>query len=185
MSLDPSVTHMAQEGLVTFMIAERPFAIPIGLVREINRQLDLTKVYQAPRCVRGLVNLRGQIVTVVDLSERIGLGASEVGEKIRLVVLKETSDLRGEIAPGVGVADDPIGFLVDSISDVLSPERDDLESPPSNLDQSEGRHLIAVCKTEAMTVGVLNPASLIKSIVTGSDLPDPVSPPSLDAAVAG
>jgi len=174
-SLDTGVTRLAQEGLVTFMIAERPFAIPIGLVREINRHLDLTKVHKAPRCVRGLVNLRGQIVTVVDLSERIGLGMSDVNEESRLVVLKENADLKGEQVPGVAAADDPVGFLVDSISDVLSPDREDLESPPPNLDQSEGRHLIAVCKTEAMTVGVLNPASLIKSVTGGVDAPEAIS----------
>ena len=70
---------------------------------------------------------------------------------------------------GVGTAEDSIGFLVDGISDVLTPKRGDLESPPSNLDQSEGRHMIGVCKTATDTVGILNPTSIVRSVVSGLD----------------
>lgn len=169
MTLDTQILKMAEEGLVTFKVADRFFAIPIGLVREINRQLDMTRVYQAPKCIRGLVNLRGQIVTVMDLGERVGVGVRRISEESRLVVLKENADLRSDLPPEIRTADDSIGLLVDEISDVLTPERSDLESPPPNLKQSEGRHMVAVCKTCSATVGILNPASLVKSVISASE----------------
>ncbi|MCB9726383.1 MAG: purine-binding chemotaxis protein CheW [Spirochaetaceae bacterium] len=167
MTLEAGIEGTCRAGLVTFRIGGRCFAVPIVLVREINRQLQMTPVHRAPASVRGLVNLRGQIVTVMDLGRRLGLGPVEIGEKSRMVVLKENSMLRGDVAAGLRTAEDSIGFLVDEIADILTPEDRDLESPPPNLDQTDGRHVVAVCKTEESIVSVLNPAAIIRSEIQG------------------
>ena len=164
MKLDASVIEISGEGLVSFKIDERLFAIPIGLVREINRHLELTRVHRAPFCIRGLVNLRGQIVTVMDLGERLGFGRREIQPASRLVVLKENDALRAQLPQGVGTDDATIGLLVDEISDVLNPGEEDLEAPPPHLEAAERKFLLSVCKTQGSTVSVLNPAALFESI---------------------
>lgn len=177
MSLETSVVEISGEGLVSFKIDERLFAIPIGLAREINRHLELTRVHRAPSCIRGLVNLRGQIVTVMDLGERLGFGRREIKPDSRLVVLKENGALRARIPQGVGTDDSTIGLLVDQISDVLNPSEDDLEPPPPHLDAAERKFLLSVCKTQRSTVSILNPAALFESIEAAPD----VSPEALGA----
>ena len=74
---------------------------------------------------------------------------------------------KADVAAGLRTAEDSIGFLVDEIADILTPEDRDLESPPPNLDQTDGRHVVAVCKTEESIVSVLNPAAIIRSEIQG------------------
>lgn len=162
MNLDPRLIEIACEGLVSFRLEDQPFAIPISLVREINRHLELTHVHRSPASVRGLVNLRGQIVTVVDFGECLGFGPRPITETSRLVVLKESADLHDNLPEGIGTEDATIGLLVDRISDVLSPKAQDIEPPPPHLRAFEHPYVIAVCKTATHTVGVLNPAALVE-----------------------
>lgn len=171
MSLDSNLIELMCEGLVSFRIENRLFAIPIGLVREINRHLDLTRVHRTPPSLRGLVNLRGQVVTVVDLGDCLGFGLRTITEDSRLVVLKENVDLSSRFPEEIGTDDSTVGLLVDRISDVLSPSSRDLEAPPPHLHADERSFLIAVCKTASSTVGIVNPAAIVKktaAATTGS-----------------
>lgn len=162
MTLDVDFIDLMCEGLVSFRIEQRLFAIPIGLVREINRHLDLTRVHRTPPSLRGLVNLRGQVVTVVDLGDCLGFGRRPITEDSRLVVLKENIDVSSRFPEGVGTDDSTVGLLVDRISDVVSPRPTDLEPPPPHLDAEERAFLIAVCKTSSSTVGIVNPTAIVQ-----------------------
>ena len=152
-----SVDH----GLACFYLDDDLFAINIRLVREINPHLDITPTRTAPPYVSGLINLRGQIVTVIDLGERLGIGKREIGPKSRLVILKTNAELGPLQDEGLATSDDKIGVLVDRIADVITPEADDLEPPPPNLSRIAGENLFGVCKTSDHTVGILNPTQII------------------------
>ncbi|MEM7412902.1 MAG: chemotaxis protein CheW [Myxococcota bacterium] len=152
------ILRLARSGLVGFEVAGHLLSIPIGFVREVNQQLDLTPVRRAPSYLRGLVNLRGQVVTVVDLGVRLGAPRREITASSRLVVLKTTAEfMDGEIA------DDKMGFLVDRITDIVTPSRSDLEAPPANLSARAAPYVVGVCKTRSSALGILNPKPLLSA----------------------
>lgn len=158
----PYTTEAIVHGLATFELADASFALHIRLVREINRHLELTRVSRAPRHVRGLVNLRGQLITVVDLAARLGLSPREIKDDSHLIVLKTNAELVEIGAPELATADDKIGLLVDRIGDVVSPREADLEAPPAHLHEVDSAFLRGVCKVAARTVGILDAKALLQ-----------------------
>jgi len=92
--------------LLTFRLADTPYAVPVERVREIVRVYEITPVPRVPDWVRGVVALRGEVVQVVDLRMRIGLSASEPSRRSRIIVLH-------------GDDDAVTGMLVDEVQDVL------------------------------------------------------------------
>jgi purine-binding chemotaxis protein CheW len=102
---------------VTFKVEDYLLGVEIGQVREVNRVLSGTPVQHARAHVMGLVNLRGQIVTLFDLGLRLGLGPRRLTSRTHNVVLKR----------------EDVGLVVDEIGEVMEVAVDDLEGPPANL----------------------------------------------------
>lgn len=120
--------------LVTFHIAREEFAVNILDVREINRMMDITRVPHAPDFVEGVINLRGQVIPVVDLRKRFGLPAGERDKHTRIVVV--------ELGAKV------VGFLVDSVSEVLRVSTSLVEPPPALASGIESDYIRGVVKLE-------------------------------------
>jgi purine-binding chemotaxis protein CheW len=91
--------------LVTFVLDREEFGIPIGQVREVIRVSDITRVPQARPHVRGVTNLRGRILAVVEIRTRMGLPVAEITPRSRVVV--------------VGIRERMLGILVDGVSQVV------------------------------------------------------------------
>lgn len=135
----------------SFNLEENLFGIDVLLIKEINRNLEITPVDRAPELVVGLMNLRGQIVTVVDLGIRLGLGKREITPKTRCIVLKTTSELEHKKTEGIVVdntSNDLIGLLVDGIGDMVTVEEEVIEPPPSNVSGVHAKYLEGVVKLE-------------------------------------
>jgi len=128
--------------LVTFYIGDACCGIDILQVQEINRLVEVTCVPLAPEYVKGIINLRGQITTVIDLGKRLGL-PSEQKMKFRKNII-------------VCCENEFIGLLVDSIDDVVSAERDHMEKPPLNMNALQGQYVEAILKTEKQLISILN-----------------------------
>lgn len=86
--------------LVTFDLLGEEFGVPILDVREIIQMLDITPVPNAPAFVEGVINLRGQIIPIVDLRKRFNLDAAETTEKNRIVVVEVNYNTLGLIVDG-------------------------------------------------------------------------------------
>ncbi|MBY0405682.1 MAG: chemotaxis protein CheW, partial [Cyanobacteria bacterium] len=84
---------MATRSFATFHLNEQLFGIDILLIREINKQLDISIVPHSPNYIRGLVNLRGQIVTILDLNKRLSLGDSVLSGNSHNVILKTEAEV--------------------------------------------------------------------------------------------
>jgi len=121
---------------VTFRVGQQLMGLEILLVREINQLLETTYVQHAPDFVVGLVNLRGQIVTIFDLARRLRLPSVGLGEETHNIILKSNSELspirsrerREDLATG----DDLVGLRVDGIGDVLDVDQTAIEPIPAN-----------------------------------------------------
>ena len=126
----------------TFLLDGLYFGIEVLKVQEVLRQQPTTPVPLAPPMVRGLINLRGQIVTAVDLRTRLWLSARD-GEEPPMNVVVRTAD---------GV----VSLLVDAIDDVVEASADDFEAPPETV-QARLHHLVrGVYKLPARLLLVLD-----------------------------
>jgi len=120
--------------LVSFKIGEEEFGVDILKVQEINRMLEITKVPNAPSFVEGVVNLRGRIITVVDLRSRLDMPRVDHNAKTRIVV--------------VDLGSRTVGFIVDEVSEVLRIPRDITEPPPPMVANVDTDYITAVGKLE-------------------------------------
>ena len=92
--------------LLSFELAGAPYAVPVERVREIVRMRPVTPVPRTPEEVRGVISLRGEMIELIDLRRRLGLGSIEPSRRTRIIVTK-TSD------------DEVVGLLVDAVREVL------------------------------------------------------------------
>lgn len=120
--------------LVTFHVGDEEFGVEILEVREINRMMEITRVPHAPDFVEGVINLRGQVIPVVDLRKRFGLQAVERDKSARIVVVE--------------LGERVVGFLVDSVSEVLRVSRNLVEPPPPIVGGIDAAYIEAVVKLE-------------------------------------
>ena len=106
---------------LTFLLGGEMFAVGILNVKEIIEYGHLTEIPMMPPFIRGVINLRGAVVPVVDLSARFGHARSEVGKRSCIVIVEVSEgDLRHDI-----------GILVDAVSEVLEIPGSEIEPPPS------------------------------------------------------
>jgi purine-binding chemotaxis protein CheW len=126
----------------TFTLDRYFFGVEVHRVQEVIRYQDMTRVPIAPAEVSGLINLRGQIVTALDLRRRLGLAPRPEGT-LPMNVVARTEE---------GV----VSFLVDEIGDVLEVSPDLLERPPENLDRSVHGLLTGVYKLEGRLLLILD-----------------------------
>ncbi len=126
----------------TFYVGDLFFGVEVVKVQEVLRYQEMTKVPLAPDVVQGLINLRGQIVTALDMRRRIGLAARPA----------ETTPMNLVLRSDEGA----VSLLVDEIGDVLEVEADCYEPVPETL-PAEQRQLIAgVCKLDGRLLLVLD-----------------------------
>lgn len=140
----------------TFHCKDRLFGLEILTIREIIRGLDITAVPRSAAHIRGLINLRGQVVTILDLAARLGMEPTELSDQSHIVVLKTGSD--GAVT---GIPSDPVGFLVDAIGDVVDADLSAMEAPPANLADQDDRFLSGVVQTDAGLLVLLNLRDLL------------------------
>lgn len=118
---------------LTFTLGEEVFAMDIRTVREIIQYGPMTTVPLMPDFVRGVINLRGAVVPVIDLQARFGRQRAVVGKKSCIVIFDavpnhERSEARSEGRSGERVE---LGLLVDAVSEVIEIGADAIEPPPN------------------------------------------------------
>lgn len=129
---------MSEEGkvsenqLVVFNLENEKYSVKISQVQEIIRLQDITPIPQSPPFVEGVINLRGKIVTVIDLAKKFGLGETAKTKAARIIVVEEASNV--------------VGMMVDEVSQVVRVNDDQIE-PASAIAASVGTEYIkGVCK---------------------------------------
>ena len=146
----------------TFYIGEHRFAIDILAVREINRDLQVTPARGADAHVRGLLNLRGQVVTVIDPAISLGRETRELSSESRLIVLKTNSELEQKGLDEFRTSDDLVGLLVDRISDVVTVHGREVQTPPAGrTGDPHASRVDGVIHLESELLRVLDARSLL------------------------
>lgn len=117
-----------------FYLGDTLYGYDIDLVQEINDQLDLTRVPLAPDYVLGIMNLRGQIITVIDQQKKIGLKSSQITSKSRVLIIKSGTEY--------------IGLLADRIAEVITCTEKEIAKPPSNVNGIQGKLFKGIVHTK-------------------------------------
>ncbi len=120
--------------LVTFEIGEEEYAIDILKVQEINKQLEITQIPNAPYYVKGIINLRGTVLPIVDLRTKLGITPKENDSETRIIVVE--------------LNDSKIGFIVDKVNEVLRIPASITEPPPKIITGKNSAIFNAVAKLE-------------------------------------
>ena len=152
--------------LIEFMIGERKYACDLLWVREILMLPALTPVDCAPDYCPGLIHIRGQILTAINLENRLGYTNNPVSPTARCIVFKTGIELaRLALMPeDANLADkDPAGILVDRIGDILT-ESQILPAPPKTLSGLDHACIAGVIHTASGLTTVLNIGALITPV---------------------
>ena len=132
--------------LATFRVGDVIFGIDINHVQEINRSLQVTEVPDAPKRFHGVVNLRGDVVTVINPHHVFGIEVPEGIKTRRNLIL----NIDGE----------RVGVLVDRVMDILEVEQSKLSQKPANADSIDRRYIDSVYVDEDQIVVVIHAEAL-------------------------
>jgi len=135
--------------LVTFSIGEEEFGVDILKVQEIIRTMEITKVPRAPDFVEGVINLRGKVIPIIDLRRRFGLDSREHDKHTRIIVIEINNMI--------------VGFVVDSVSEVLRIPANTVEPPPPVVAGLESEYISGVGKLEDRLLILLDLDRLLSS----------------------
>jgi purine-binding chemotaxis protein CheW len=131
---DQRAAAEATEHLATFFLAREEYGVDVRQVQEIRRVTEITGVPRAPEFIRGVINLRGRILPVLDLKRKLGLGEVESGRATRIVVVRLKERL--------------LGLLVDGASQVLKVAVSRIEPPPEEVVEKGGDYIRGVAKLD-------------------------------------
>jgi purine-binding chemotaxis protein CheW len=114
--------------LVVFKVGDEEFGVDINQVREIVRLVEITRMPKAPAFIEGVVNLRGQIVSVIDLAKRLDIPSIPRDDNTRIIIIE--------------IERNTVGMVVDSVSEVLRLSMRDIADVPALIETEVPEHYI-------------------------------------------
>jgi purine-binding chemotaxis protein CheW len=137
-----------EKQIVGFRVGRETFGVPISLVHEIVRVPDITAVPEAPDFVEGVINLRGKIISVVDLRKRFREKEVARTKKNRILVV----EVEGKM----------VGLIVDSASEVLKVPETEIELPPNVFEEGELNYVTGVGKLRGRLIIMIDLTKILQ-----------------------
>ena len=116
---------------VTFKLDNETYGINVMRVQEVLRYTEIAPVPGAPSYVLGIINLRGNVVTVIDTRQRFGLDSSDVNDNTRIVIIEADKQV--------------VGILVDSVAEVVYLRQSEIETAPNVGNEESAKFIQGVC----------------------------------------
>lgn len=163
----PTTQHLS------FTLAGEEYAVPLLRVKELVQYLPVTRLPNAAPAVRGVVNLRGRVVPVVDLAVQFGLRDTPI-TRFTCIVMLETDEA-------------VVGVLADTVNDVLDLGAGDVEPPPAFGTSASAAYLVGMGKCGARLVLLLDVARVLSAAARGAPLTEltAAAAPEAEGAPAG
>jgi purine-binding chemotaxis protein CheW len=134
---------------VVFRLGREEYAFDITSVKEIRDLEQVAKVHRSPSYIEGVMNLRGKLVTVVDLRKRLSIEARAHDDLSKIVVVE---------AP-----DAPVGFLVDEVTEVVRVGKGDIESAPAYVASGmEAEYVKGIAKMGERLITIIDPVKILE-----------------------
>jgi purine-binding chemotaxis protein CheW len=148
--------EVVQQQYLTFFLADEEYAINIRRVKEIIEYTTVTKVPKVPEWIRGVINLRGNVVPVVDLTVRFGLEESPVTKTTCIVIVEVEQDSERTV----------MGVIADAVNQVIDLAPKDIEEPPAFGTRVRLEYLFGMGKLGKKFALILN----IDSVLSNAEL---------------
>ena len=126
---ETSGQQLSEVQLVTFILGDEEYGVPISQIQEIDRVAKITKVPKAPSFIEGITNLRGEVIPVLDTRKRFELPLKQADDRTRIIIV----DLGGV----------KTGLVVDSVREVLNVARKDIAAPPEAIGSGVEKQFIS------------------------------------------
>lgn len=140
--------------VVSFALGSEEYGVDIAQVQEINRMVTITHVPRAPHFMEGVINLRGQLIPIIDLRTRFGMPRSEQSKNTRIVVTE--------------IGSKRVGMVVDSVSEVLRIPVEEIEDAPDMIAGVDTEYIRGVGKIGDRLIILLD----LGRVITGSERRD-------------
>jgi purine-binding chemotaxis protein CheW len=128
--------------VATFMVSGSLFGMDTSMVQEVVRLTTVTPVHHAASCVVGVMNLRGHISTVIDLSARLGLGPVDLTGDKRIIIVEWQNER--------------VGLVLDTMEDVLTVDRESIGPAPENVRAAQSHRMLGVFRSGDRIVAMLD-----------------------------
>jgi purine-binding chemotaxis protein CheW len=145
--MEEEIMTQTEIQLVAFKLGREEYGISILQVQEIKRMTDITRVPYTPDYIRGVMNLRGSVLPVLDLKKRLGLESNEITDDTRIVIVK--------------VDDLSVGLIVDAVSEVMTIAQENIENSQTVVTSVAANYLDGVGKLENRLLILLNLEAII------------------------
>ena len=116
---------------VTFKLDNETYGINVMRVQEVLRYTEIAAVPGAPSYVLGIINLRGNVVTVIDTRQRFGLNSGEISDNTRIVIIEADKQV--------------VGIMVDSVAEVVYLRQSEIETAPNVGNEESAKFIQGVC----------------------------------------
>ncbi len=128
--------------LVIFHVGELVCGLESIEVQELIKVQPITEVHQSDDFVKGVINLRGNIVSVLDLQKRFGFGDTEITPQTRIIIVK--------------IKEEYIGLIVDAIDDILTAKTENIEEATGNISNVKNSYFNSIYKMDELLASILN-----------------------------
>ena len=139
-----------QEKFLTFMLGEETYGLPILKVKGINQMQPITHVPRMPSFVKGVINLRGKIIPIIDLRLKFGLMETEHNDRTCIIVIELEDGGRQS------------GLIVDEVSEVLDIAGENIEPPPADVGATL-EFLTGIGKAKDKVIMLLDPFRILSA----------------------
>lgn len=131
-----------EQQFVAFRLGTEEYGVSILQIQEIKRMTEVTRVPHTPAYVKGVINLRGSILPVIDLKTRLNFASGDYTDEARIIIVK--------------LEENSVGMIVDAVSEVLWLPADQIEPSPEFVGELEAEYIRGVGKVEGRLVILLN-----------------------------
>lgn len=146
--MDQAIKVMAEKGgkYLSFSLAEEEYGIGILEIKEIIGMMNITVIPKTPEYVKGVINLRGKVIPVIDLRLKFGMESIEYADRTCIIVV----EIDGQTGTML------IGIVVDSVSEVLNVRAENIEPPPSFGASLDTNYILGMAKMDSGVKILLN-----------------------------
>jgi purine-binding chemotaxis protein CheW len=137
---------------LTFNLEEEVYAIPILKVKEIIGIMDITEVPGMPEFIKGVINLRGRIIPVLDLRVRLGIAAKEYNKRTCIIVVDLPEGKRSRV----------MGVIVDTVAEVVNILAAEIEKPPGYSSDLGSDYIEGIGKIKGKIIILLNIEKILR-----------------------
>jgi len=160
------ISYSGKVQFCVFLINQQIFAIDIRQIREVNPNINIFEVPSTSEHIRGMLNVRGKIVMIIDVAVKFGKPRITLSNKCHNIILKNYHELCRvkdlELSPELKkIGDYSIGFIVEEVMDIMEFDSTQILPPPAHLSEVDSRYLSGVIKYNNKLLLVLNAWSVI------------------------